>query len=122
MWWRGVIDLLVLDKEQKVATIVDYKTGKNSRYADMRQLALMSVAIFKHFPEVEKIKSALVFLVSKEVLRSDYKIEKVEDMFKEWSTLVNRMDHAYESEVFNASPNFACKSFCPVQQCAHWGK
>ena len=56
------------------------------------------------------------------VALSDYKTEKVNDMFKEWATLVKRMDHAYESEVFNASPNFACKSFCPVQQCAHWGK
>ena len=122
VWWRGVIDLLILDKDQKVATIIDYKTGKNSRYADMRQLSLMSVAIFKHFPGIEKIKSALLFLVSKEVLRSDYKIEKVDDMYKEWGSLVKRINQAYESDVFNASPNFACRSFCPVEQCAHWGK
>ena len=98
------------------------KTEELIRRLRRAEIARLSVAIFKHFPEIEKIKSALLFLVSKEVLRSDYKIEKVDDMFKEWGSLVKRIDHAYESDIFNASPNFACRSFCPVQQCAHWGK
>jgi len=30
VWWRGAIDLLILDKESKTATVIDYKTGKKS--------------------------------------------------------------------------------------------
>ena len=119
---EGVIDLLVINPETKLATLIDYKTGKSSQYADTRQLSLFSVAIFKHFPDMTKIKSGLVFLVSKEILKEDYTSDKVEDMFAEWGKIVLRINGAYESGVFNAVPNFACKKFCPVQSCSHWGK
>jgi len=122
VWWRGVIDFLAVNEESGVATLADYKTGKSSQYADTRQLSLMSVAIFKHFPKVQKIRSGLIFLVSKEMLKEDYKPENIDDMFQEWGKITTRMDKAYESGVFNASPNFACRKFCPVQSCAHWGK
>jgi hypothetical protein len=69
-----------------------------------------------------KIKSGLVFLVSKEILKEDYTSDKVEDMFAEWSKIVLRINGAYESGVFNAVPNFACKKFCPVKDCEHNGK
>jgi hypothetical protein len=69
-----------------------------------------------------KVKSGLVFLVSKEILKEDYTVDKVDDMFAEWSKIVLRINGAYESGVFNASPNFACRKFCPVQSCSHWGK
>ena len=122
VWWRGVIDLLVIDNEKKLATLIDYKTGKSSQYADTRQLSLFSVAIFKHFPDMLKIKSGLIFLVSKEILKEDYDVSKIDEMFAEWGKMVLRIGSAYESGVFNAVPNFACRKFCPVQSCSHWGK
>lgn len=122
VWWRGSIDLLIISSDNKAATIIDYKTGKNSQYADTRQLSLLGAAVFKHFPEVESIKSGLIFLVSKEILREEYKTEQFNDMISEWSNLITRMDVAYKTSVFNAVPNFSCRRFCPVQSCNHWGK
>jgi hypothetical protein len=104
VWWRGVVDLLVINPETKLATLIDYKTGKSSQYADTRQLSLFSVAIFKHFPDMLKVKSGLVFLVSKEILKEDYTVDKIDDMFAEWGKIVLRINGAYESGVFNASP------------------
>ena len=121
VWWRGVLDLLVIDKDKKMATVIDYKTGKSSQYADTRQLSLMGVGVFKHFPEVDNIKSALMFLVSKELIKEDYNSKKIDNMFEEWGKIIHRMDIAYDTKVFNAVPNFGCR-FCPVQSCAHWGK
>ena len=69
-----------------------------------------------------KIKSGLIFLVSKEILKEDYTVDKIDDMFAEWGKMVLRISSAYESGVFNAVPNFACRKFCPVQSCSHWGK
>ena len=43
-------------------------------------------------------------------------------MIGEWDTLVKRMDIAHDTNVFNAIPNFACRKFCPVESCPHWGK
>lgn len=122
VWWRGAVDLLILNKETKTATVIDYKTGKSSQYADTRQLSLLGAAIFKHYPEIETIKAGLVFLVSKEILKEDYKQEKFDEMIGEWDTLVKRMDIAHDTNVFNAIPNFACRKFCPVESCPHWGK
>ena len=121
MWWRGVLDLLIIDKEKKLATVIDYKTGKSSQYADTRQLSLMGVGVFKHFPEIENIKSALMFLVSKELIKEDYSIKKVDEMFEEWGKMIHRINTAYDTDVFNAVPNFGCR-WCPVLSCAHNGK
>jgi hypothetical protein len=122
VWWRGAVDLMILDKDKKLATIIDYKTGKSSEYADTKQLGLLSLAIFKHFPEVEKIKAGLIFLVCKDIIKQEYNNTNISDIFAEWSRLIQRMDTAYDTEVFNPIPNFACKKFCPVQGCPHWGK
>jgi len=43
-------------------------------------------------------------------------------MFAEWGKITLRINAAHESGVFNAVPNFACRKFCPVQSCLHWGK
>ena len=44
VWWRGIVDLLITNG--KTAHMVDYKTGKNAKYADMKQLDLMAGAVF----------------------------------------------------------------------------
>ena len=57
VWWRGIVDLLILDVDKKIAWVVDYKTGKSARYADKGQLELMALATFKHFPFVEEVRA-----------------------------------------------------------------
>ena len=81
----------------------------------------MGVGVFKHFPDVDNIKSALMFLVSKELIKEDYNSKKVDDMFEEWGKMIHRIDTAYETDVFNAVPNFGCR-WCPVASCSHNGK
>ena len=47
--------------------------------------------------------------------------EKVEEMFEEWGKITHRIDTAYQTNVFNAVPNFGCR-WCPFAICAHNGK
>lgn len=47
VWWRGIADLVIIDEEEDLAWVIDYKTGKSARYADKGQLELMALAIFK---------------------------------------------------------------------------
>jgi hypothetical protein len=122
VWWRGVADLLILDRDKGLATVIDYKTGKNSERADTRQLSLLSTAIFKHFPEIKIIKAGLVFLVAKDLIKEQYHVDNIDDLWVEWDNLIKRIDAAYESDVFNPSPNFLCRNYCPVTQCSHCGK
>jgi len=118
VWWRGIADLVIIDKEKKLAYSVDYKTSKNARYADIKQLDLVATALFKHFPEVERIKSALMFVVSNEFVRAVHKPENIEIYLEKPKQDLNRLTAAFNNDVWNAMSGPLCR-FCPVRQCEH---
>lgn len=120
VWFRGIADLLIIDGNR--AHLVDYKTGKSSQYADTKQLELLSLAVFKHFPQVETIRAGLVFVVAEDLVRAEYKTGVQEAAWQKWLPEIQRLEKAYETEVWNAKPNFTCRKFCPVKDCEHNGK
>jgi hypothetical protein len=119
VWWRGVADLLITNGE--VAFLIDYKTGKSAQYADTKQLELLSLAVFRHFPEVKRIKAGLLFVVSKEFVQSEYALDGQRDSWLSWFGDINYLESCYENDVWNPKPNFTCKNFCPVKDCEHNG-
>jgi RecB family exonuclease len=116
VWYRGVIDLLVVDGAR--AWMVDYKTGKSAKYADMKQLDLMAGAVFTHFPEVKTIKSALLYVVSKEFPKKTHVREKQGEYLSVFSTQLDRLDSAMENGVWNPKQGPLC-GWCPVKACEH---
>jgi len=118
-WWRGIADLLVV--HGKEARIVDYKTGKNT-YADTKQLELLALATFKHFPEVEKIKAGLLFVVHIAFVKDRYERDEQEMRWEKWIAQTDQLESAYENDVWNPKQNFTCKAWCPVLSCAHNGR
>jgi hypothetical protein len=122
VWFRGIADLLIIDREKKEARVIDYKTGKSARYADPKQLALMASCVFFHFPEIERVRSGLLFVVSKDFIPVDFMVKHKHDIFvKLDDTLVSR-ETAYETQVFNPKQNFSCRQWCPVIICPHNGR
>jgi len=119
VWWRGVADLLIVDGDD--AFLIDYKTGKSAQYADTKQLELLSLAVFRHFPEVKRIKAGLLFVVSKEFVQSEYALEGQRDSWLNWFGEINRLESCYENDTWNPKPNFTCRKFCPVKDCEHNG-
>lgn len=123
VWFRGVVDLVVVDEDAGTAHIIDYKTGKSARYADTTQLDLMAAAVFLHFPVVRKVKAALLFVVSKEFIKAPtYNLDKRFVAFEKLNPLLHRRTIAYESGVFNKTPNALCRKWCPVKDCEHNGR
>ena len=47
-WWRGIADFIAVTNQK--ALLVDYKTGKSTRYADTKQLELLSSIKSKENP------------------------------------------------------------------------
>lgn len=121
VWLRGVMDLLIIDKESATARIVDYKFGK-SKNADPSQLQLMALAVFKLFPEVKKVKAGLMFCAEDKFIPSKYSSDDAPTMWMDWLPDVNRLEAAYESNVWNARPSGLCKAYCPVVKCSHNGR
>lgn len=119
VWWRGIADLIVLSGT--TAYLVDYKTGKSAKYADTKQLEMLAMALFRHFPQIEDVKAGLLFVVSKEFIQSEYNREQQKDS---WLTIfgdVHMLEACYENDVWNPKPNFSCNKFCPVLDCEHNG-
>jgi hypothetical protein len=117
VWWRGIADLLVIDGHR--AWCVDYKTGKSARYADTKQLDLLAGAVFSHFPEVTRIKSSLLFVVSGDLIAKKHVITERSEYLAVFDSQLDRLDAAMENGVWNAKSSGLCP-WCPVTTCEHW--
>jgi hypothetical protein len=119
VWWRGIADLVII--KDKTAYIIDYKTGRNAKYADTKQLDFLAMATFAHFPEVERVKGALMFVVSKDFIKKDYGRGDFLGLLRDALYLYVPLESAYEQDVWNPKPNFTCRNYCAVRTCIHNG-
>ena len=122
VWWRGIADLVILDTDNHLAWVIDYKTGKSTRYADKSQLELMALGIFKHFPVVKTVKAGLLFVVCNELIKESYVQQDQTILWDKWMSSFTRMDTALQTDVWNANPSGLCKNHCPVIDCVHNGR
>lgn len=120
--YRGIADLIIVDNDKQLGYIVDYKSGKSAKYSDVKQLALLAAAMFLKFPEIKTIKSMLLFVVSKEIVKAEYTYDQRFDIFDQLSDVLYERDVSYETGVFNAKPNGLCKKFCQAVRCVHNGR
>jgi len=114
-WARGIADLLVVDGNQ--GFIVDYKTGSN-KYPDPKQLQLMALMAFAHFPELDRIKAGLLFVVHEHFVTSEYVREKIDEYWQDFYWELERLRLSYENDSWQANPTPLC-GWCPVHTCEH---
>ena len=117
-WVRGIVDLLVVDDNQ--AYIVDYKTGSN-RYPDPKQLKLMALMTFAHFPDVEYIKGGLLFVAHNSFVPEEYKREEIDSLWRVFESSLSRLSHAFETDSWPANPTPLC-GWCPVKTCEFYNE
>jgi hypothetical protein len=110
---RGIVDLLVADYQQ--AYIVDYKTGSN-RYPDPKQLKLMALMTFEHFPDVEYIKGGLLFVAHNSFVAEEYEREDIPKLWAVFEPELRRLEIAFVSDKWPARPTPLC-GWCPVKTC-----
>ena len=122
VWFRGIADLIIVDHDNKLAWVVDYKTGKSARYADTGQLELMALATFKHFPQVKKVNAGLLFVIAKALVKDSYQSATAPALWKKWLTNYARMEKALETGVWNPRPSGLCRQHCAVLECPHNGR
>jgi RecB family exonuclease len=117
VWYRGIVDLLIV--KGKTAYLIDYKTGKNAKYADMKQLDLMAGAVFIHFPNVVRIKSGLAFVVSNEFPKKNHVREHLNQYLAVFDDQLDQLEAAMDNGIWNAKTSPLC-GWCPVTSCEHW--
>lgn len=118
VWWRGIADLLIINEAKQTAYLVDYKTSKNAKYADTKQLDLLAGAVFTHYPKIMEIKSALLFVVSNEMVKKKHEFMMQTSYLNSMQPELTRLEAAIKTNVWNPVSGPLCK-FCPVTSCAH---
>ena len=118
VWWHGIADLVVINRETGTAHSVDYKTSKSARYADVKQLDLVACGLFAKFPEIKKVRSALLFVVSKEFVKAEHHSEMLIKYMESPSKDVARIEAALDNGVWNPIQGPLCK-FCAVRDCEY---
>jgi hypothetical protein len=114
-WVRGIVDLMIIDESDKTAFIVDYKTG-SSRYADPKQLKLMALMAFTHFPSLQKIKAGLSFVAHNQFIPEDYVREDIPVLWNAFKWDLERLNIAARDNNWPANPTALCR-YCPVVTC-----
>jgi hypothetical protein len=105
----------VVDGED--AYIVDYKTGSN-KYPDVKQLKLMALMVFEHFPEVRNIKAGLMFVMHNSFITEEYVRDIKNELWDAFLPDLARLTHSYENNAWQANPTPLC-GWCPVKSCEH---
>jgi len=118
VWWHGIADLVVINRKTGVAHSVDYKTSKNARYADVKQLDLVACGLFAKFPEIRKVRSALLFVVSKEFVKAEHHAEMLIKYMESPARDVARIEAALDNGVWNPVQGPLCR-FCSVRECEY---
>ncbi len=121
---RGKLDVYFKPTDDK-GVIVDWKVAKFSDKYNL-ETDVFSYLTFCNDPEVQKIKSVLVWLKGEpfpkptvSVLDRSKDFARLEDSI--WSK-IDVIEEAIESENFRPKPNGLCKSYCEVLSCKFNGK
>lgn len=112
-WVRGIVDLLVVDGEY--GFIVDYKTGSN-KYPDPKQLQLMSLLTFAHFPQVQHVKAGLLFVAHEHFVMSEYTRDNLDNLWNDFIPDLERLRLSYTNNHWQPNPTPLC-GWCPVSSC-----
>ena len=109
-WLRSKLDILVINGE--LANVMDWKTGK--RNADQFQMQLFAAQVFKHYPEVQTVKTSLVWLKTMEMDTETYHRKQMHDLWADVMKRIQRIYTSLEHDNWPMRPSGLCR-FCPAR-------
>lgn len=116
-WFRSKLDILVIIG--KDAVVMDWKTGK--RKPDFFQMQIFAVQVFKHFPDVVRVKTSLVWLKDNKMDTETYTRLQANELWAEIIKRINRIEKALEHDVWPAKPSGLCR-YCPARHDCDFAK
>jgi hypothetical protein len=109
-WLRSKLDVLVVIGAD--AVVMDWKTGK--RNADQFQMQMFAAQVLKHFPDVQQVKTSLVWLKTMEMDTEVYNRADINTVWAEIMKRIQRIHSSVEHDNWPAKPSGLCR-FCPCR-------
>lgn len=119
-WLRGICDLLIVRDHMGAA--FDWKTGKKKK--ESSQLDVMASLAFLHFPKIEYIHTAFVWLQEMDMTKVEPRFvarEDVPELMEGFRSRVSDIEYSYEHNIWPERQSGLCKQWCPVKECVHNG-
>lgn len=110
VWLRGIADILIVNGSK--AFVGDHKTGKVKD--NPTQLKLFACMVMEHFPEVQEVKTAFIWLGHGQITDATFTREYLAET---WASLMPRLDAVQEAHavgVFPTKPSGLCP-WCPAK-------
>ena len=120
-WVRGIADLVIHNKDNYSVRVFDYKSGSD-KYPDTAQLMLMSMMLFKHFPEVRQASGGLLFVLKGTVQKYRVSRDQEHILWWKWRERVAKLDASLYHNKWPEKPSGLCRKHCPVLDCPHNGR
>jgi hypothetical protein len=115
VWFRGVIDLRVVDAP--TAQVVDYKTGKpHSKFAQHKLFALW---MFQRYPDVQIIKCLYYWTTTLTCTAETYTRAMVPVLWSAFTPSLKQYVEAFRTDTWTPRPSGLC-GWCPLTDCEHW--
>jgi CRISPR/Cas system-associated exonuclease Cas4 (RecB family) len=113
---RGVADVLHVDGDMAFA--MDHKTG--NRKQDSKQMKLMALLIFQHFPAVQKIKVGFFWLKVKAKDTDTFVRADIPALWQEFLPDIKQFRDAFMTNTWQPRQSGLCNGWCPVTTCDFW--
>ena len=109
-WLRSKLDVLVIKGHD--AVVMDWKTGK--RNPDFFQMQIFAVQVFKHYPDVLRVKTCLTWLKDMSMDVESYNRLDANGLWAEVMKRIQRIHTSYEHGNWPMRPSGLCR-FCPAR-------
>jgi len=108
-WLRSKLDILITRGDGK-ALVMDWKTGK--RRTDPFQLQLFAAQVFTHFPDINEVKTTLVWIKDRALDSNVYRRSAHAALWEDTLSRIARIEQADAHNVWPAKPSGLCR-YCP---------
>jgi len=118
MFSRGVCDVFI-DQDWK-GKAIDHKTGKRKKGS--RQMRIMALLLFLHFPKVQEIDVMFAWLKTNERDTETIKRDDIPAIWLELMPELRIFKERFDLDVWPARKSGLCKQYCAVTSCEHNGR
>jgi hypothetical protein len=129
-WFRGKIDYFRLmpipgsspGTSDDFGHLVDYKTGRPSKFQDNTQLMLNAWQVFQHYKTVQKLRVDYLWTEYNDTSHEMYTREEIPGHMINLLPRVSAMEAAHKANNFPPKPCGLCEQYCDVISCEFHGK
>jgi hypothetical protein len=116
VWFRGILDFVAV--HDKVATIVDYKTGKP--HDNTKQLKLFALWVFAQYPDINIVHTMYYWTQTLSTTSNVYTRDQIRDLWSVFLPHLQQYKLAFDTDTWQPRPSGLCNGWCPVTSCEFW--